>query len=88
MAVTGKTLPRHLLAALDHDYGVVLAQVDVGAKTGEERRLSVLLAGLDLTDVVVTVDAAHAQRATAAFLHDRGAHYVLTVKRNQPALFA
>lgn len=97
LALDGKTLrgsggadgpPRHLLAALDHDHGVVLAQVDVGAKTGESPRLPVLLGGLDLTDVVVTADAPRAQRATAYYLHDRGAHYVLTVKRNQPALFA
>jgi predicted transposase YbfD/YdcC len=97
LALDGKTLrgsggaggpPRHLLAALDQDHGVVLAQVDVGAKTGESARLPVLLEGLDLTDAVVTADALHAQRATASYLHARGAHYILTVKRNQPKLFA
>ena len=30
----------------------------------------------------------HAQRAHATYLAGRGAHYVLTVKRNQPGLFA
>jgi hypothetical protein len=44
IAVSGKTLRgsahggedgRHLLAALDHAYGAVLGQVDVGAKTNE-----------------------------------------------------
>jgi hypothetical protein len=44
IAVDGKTLRgsggdgqpgRHLLAAVDHRYGVVLAQVEVGAKTNE-----------------------------------------------------
>jgi hypothetical protein len=44
IAVDGKTLRgsgaedgpgRHLLAALDHGHGVVLAQVDVEAKTNE-----------------------------------------------------
>lgn len=39
--------------------------------------------------VVVTADALHTQRATAEHLvGDRGAHYVLTVKGNQPTLFA
>ena len=38
--------------------------------------------------MVSTADAVHAQRATAGFLHDRGAHYLLTVQRNQPTLFA
>ena len=30
----------------------------------------------------------HAQRGHATYLTGRGAHYVLTVKRNQPGLFA
>jgi hypothetical protein len=30
----------------------------------------------------------HAQRSHATYLAGRGAHYVLTVKRNQPGLFA
>ena len=47
IAVDGKTLrgsghsghdSRHLLAALDHAHGVVLGQVEVGAKTNEVRR--------------------------------------------------
>lgn len=38
--------------------------------------------------MVVTADALHAQRSTADYLHGRGAHYVLTVKRNQPNLYA
>ena len=47
------------------------------------------LADLDLTGVVVTVDALHTQRETARHLvDDRGAHYVLTVKGNQPNLLA
>lgn len=71
----------HLLAALDHDHGVVLAQVGVAATIGEAAQLPVLLAGLDLTAVVITADAAHTQRATAGALHARGAHYALTVKR-------
>jgi len=48
-----------------------------------------LLGRIDLTGAVVTADALHAQRAHATYLvADRGAHYVLTVKRNQPTLHA
>lgn len=79
---------RHLLAAFDHDHGVVLAQVDVGDKTNEIPLFSVLLDGIDLAAAVVTADAMHAQRGHAEYLHDRGAHYLLTVKRNQPTLHA
>jgi predicted transposase YbfD/YdcC len=95
IAVDGKTLrgsrsadgtQRHLLAAFDHTYGVVLGQVDVAAKTNEVPMLPVLLADMDITDAVITADALHAVRSHAVYLHERGAHYVLTVKSNQPGL--
>jgi predicted transposase YbfD/YdcC len=97
VTVDGKTLrgsggagspAHHLLAALDHDHGVVLAQLDVYAKTNEVPQLPVLLDTLEVAGVVVTADALHAQRSTADYLHGRGAHYVLTVKHNQPNLYA
>jgi len=46
-----------------------------------------LLQSLDLRGVVVTADALHAQRYHARFLvEDKGAHYVLGLKGNQPTL--
>jgi predicted transposase YbfD/YdcC len=48
-----------------------------------------LLDGVDLAGTVVTADALHAQRAHAEYLAgQRGAHYLITVKRNQPGLHA
>ena len=98
IAVDGKTLRgsgaggepgRHLLAAFDHAHGVVLGQVDVEIKTNEIPLFATLLGRIDLTDAVVTADALHAQRTHANYLvAERGAHYVLTVKRNQPTLHA
>jgi predicted transposase YbfD/YdcC len=97
VAIDGKTLrgskgtdgaQRHLLAAFDHTHGVVLGQVDVAAKTNEVPMLPVLLAGIDIRSAVITADAMHAVRSHAVYLHERGAHYVLTVKSNQPALRA
>lgn len=85
---TGDVAGRHLLAALDHDTGVVLGQVAVDAKSNEIPALPVLLADLDLTGVIVTADALHTQTETARWLVGRGAHYVLTVKANQPTLYA
>ena len=41
---------------------------------------------VDLTDVLVTADAMHTQHRHATYLTSRGAHYLLTVKRNQPTL--
>ena len=97
IAVDGKTLrgsghgsddSRHLLAAFDHGHGVVLGQVDVGAKTNEIPLFSALLDRIQITGAVITADAMHAQREHAAYLHRRGAHYLLIVKRNQPGLHA
>lgn len=98
IAVDGKTLggtggnagrQAHLLAAVTHDSGVVIAQRDVAAKTNEITELTPLLAGMDLTDKIITADALHTQRATARDLVTaHRADYVLTVKANQPSLFA
>ncbi len=42
-----------------------------------------------LAGTVVTADALHAQRAHAEYLSgQRGAHYLITVKGNQPGLRA
>lgn len=98
IAVDGKTLrgsgtgaepARHLLAALDHDRGVVLGQVDVQAKTNEIPMFALLMDRIDLAGAVVTADALHAQSAHADYLAgQRRAHYLITVKRNQPGLHA
>jgi predicted transposase YbfD/YdcC len=80
---------RHLLAAIDHHTGVVLGQVDVDGKTNEISMFAPLLDTIDLTDVVVTADAMHTQREHARYLvAERGAHYLLIVKANQPILHA
>jgi predicted transposase YbfD/YdcC len=78
----------HLLAALDHHDGAVLARRQVDGAPGEVPAFAPLLAGLDLAGVVVTADALHTQRDHAAFLVDRGGDYLLVVKANQPGLHA
>jgi predicted transposase YbfD/YdcC len=76
----------HLLAALDHAEGVVLAQRVVDGKSNEITAFAPLLDGLDIAGLVVTADALHTQREHAHYLTGRGAHYLLTVKANQPKL--
>src|SRR5215813_6483265 len=97
IAVDGKTLRGsasggepgdHLLAALDHAHGAVVGQAEVGAKTNEIPMFPVLLDRADIAGAVITADALHAQRSHATYLAGRGAHYLFTVKRNQPGLFA
>jgi len=88
-ARTGDGMAPHLLACLDHATGVVLAQAAVDGKTNEITMFTALLgqAG-DLDGVLVTADALHAQREHATWLAGRGAHYLVTVKGNQPGLLA
>lgn len=76
------------MAAIDHHAGVVIGQVDVPGKTNEISMFSQLCDLItDLDGVVVTADAMHCQKDHADYLVlQRGAHYVLTVKGNQPAL--
>jgi predicted transposase YbfD/YdcC len=76
-----------LLAALAGQRGVVAAQAEVGAKTNVIPMIIPLLDGVDLDGAVVTADALHTQRATANYVHGRGADFILPVKDNQPGLF-
>jgi predicted transposase YbfD/YdcC len=78
----------HLVSVLDQASGVALAQVQTDAKSGELAAVPDLLAGLDLHEVLITTDALHTQRSHARYLHERGGHYVMTVKANQPGLLA
>src|SRR6266487_180835 len=79
----------HLLAALAHGSGTVLAQRRVDAKTNEITGFQPLLDEVDLAGRVVTADALHTQVEHARYLvEDRKADYVLCVKDNQPGLVA
>jgi len=96
IALDGKTLrgahdgdkaAPHLLSAVLHREGVIVAQVAVGAKTNEIPCVKPLLAELNIEGAVVTADAMHTQKETARFLvEDKKADYVFTVKDNQPTL--
>lgn len=96
VAVDGKTVRGsadgerpaiHLLAALTHDEGLVLAQRCVADKTNEIPTVVPLLQDVELRGAVVTADAMHTQKETASYLvEDKGADYLFTVKDNQPTL--
>lgn len=78
-----------LFSALLHEQAVVIAQRRIPVGGNEITQVADLLADIDLTNVVVTGDAAHAQHATAAHIAvRRGGAYALTVKGNQPGLLA
>nr|WP_329295631.1 ISAs1 family transposase [Streptomyces pseudovenezuelae] len=96
LAVDGKSLRGsakadgrkiHLLAALDHATGLVVAQLDVGKKTNEITCFEPLLDTVaDLAGTVVTSDALHTQTGHAAYLLPRKAHYIVIVKGNRKKL--
>lgn len=95
LAVDGKTLrgargpdgaQAKLLSVIDHRRGLVLTQTEV--VDGNE--IAAFVTGLDtlphLRGWLITADALHTQRSHATYLLARGAHYLFTVKTNQPNL--
>ena len=77
------------MAALGHASGVVLNQVEVAGKAFEQQAVKPLLDPLPLAGRVVTADALYTQTETARYLvQDKQAHYLFTVKDNQPTLKA
>ena len=85
-ARTGDNPAPHLLAAPGRASGVVVGQRRVSDKSNEIPALRDLLAPMDLDGAVVTADAMHTQKGTAEWIRSRSAHYLLTVKDNQPGL--
>lgn len=77
-----------LFAAMRHDAAVVVAQVQVPAGTTEVTQIRALLDHIEVSGMVITADAAHPSGDTAAYLRERDADYVFTVKGNRPALLA
>ena len=95
LALDGKTVRgsahgdvpgQHLLSALAHHWGLVLAQQAVDGKTNEITAAPQLLAGLVLEGRLVTADALLTQREIAAQIVTAGGDYLLAVKENQPTL--
>lgn len=95
LAVDGKNLrgarqpdgqQTKLVAVVDHTHRLVLTQTEV--VDGNE--IAAFVTALDtvpqLRGYLVTADALHTQRSHADYLLGRGAHYLFTVKTNQPTL--
>jgi predicted transposase YbfD/YdcC len=100
IAVDGKTLRGarlpdgsqvHLLSAYDTGTGVVLAQVQIAAKSNEIPAFAPLLDRIEdllgsLRGALFVADALHAQTGHAREVAARGAYLMVTVKANQPTL--
>jgi predicted transposase YbfD/YdcC len=95
VAIDGKTsrrsgkvdaTPLHLVSAFAAGAGVVLGQRATAEKSNEKTAIPELLATLALEGCIVTIDAMGTQPNIAQAIRDRGAHYILSVKDNQPKL--
>lgn len=96
IAMDGKTLRGshnggqkavHLLSAVLHKEGVVIAQDKVDEKTNEIKHVVPLFENLNIEGAVVTADALHTQKDIAKYLvEEKKADYLFTVKSNQPTL--
>ena len=78
--------PLHLVSAWACEERLVLGQMKVAAEGNEITALPALLALLDLEGTTVTLDAMHCQSRTATAITEAGAHYLMALKANQPAL--
>jgi len=97
VAIDGKTLrgsrsrgraALHLVSAWAAGNHLTLGQESVDEKSNEITAIPRLLAVLDLTGALVTIDAMGCQRAIARQVVERGGDYVPAVKDNQPTLYA
>jgi predicted transposase YbfD/YdcC len=101
IAIDGKTARRthdkakglkalHTLSAYATNARLTLAQLSVPEKTNEITAIPDLLDTLaeagQLKEAVVTIDAMGCQVAIAQKILDQGAHYILSLKGNQPTL--
>lgn len=77
----------HLVGAWASAEGLALSQVAVEENSNEIEAIPHLLEILDLKNTVVTIDAAGTQKTIAETLTDKGADYVLALKRNHPTLY-
>lgn len=78
----------NVVTAWAGDLHLCLGQLPVKEGSNEKTALPKLIELLELSGAVVTVDAAHTNKAIATQLREKDADYVMTVKRNQPKLYA
>lgn len=78
----------HLVTAWATENRLVLGQVAVADGSNEIAAIPELLRTLELNGAIVTIDAAGCQTENARLIRERGGHYLLAVKDNQPTLRA
>jgi predicted transposase YbfD/YdcC len=84
----GKKAIVHMVSAWSNANELVLAQRKVDDKSNEITAIPKLLAALELSGTVVTIDAIGCQRSIAEQITSKQADYILAVKENQKYLLA
>ena len=77
----------HLLSAVSHEIGVVLAEYAVDGKTNEIPISKELLKAFDVVSKVVTTDALLTQKTFCETVIENQADYALPVKENQKNMY-
>ena len=99
IAIDGKTLRHsydrggdqkaiHMVSAWATSQRLVLGQVKVDKKSNEITAIPALLKVLELNGSIVTIDAMGCQRSIVKLIIEQGGDYVITLKKNQPSLYA
>lgn len=76
----------HMVSAFASANGMVLGQVKTDAKSNEITAIPELLALLDMTGCLISIDAMGCQTEIASKIVDNGGDYLLAVKGNQETL--
>lgn len=77
----------YVLNAIDAATELVVAQLAISEKTNEITAIPELLEMLDVQDNVFTIDAIGTQKKIERLIVENGGHFVLQVKKNNPALY-
>ncbi len=85
-ARSGDNHPLHVVSAWAARQRLVLGQQATDAKSNEITAIPLLLARLQLTGALVTIDAMGAQTKIAQTILSRGADYLLALKDNQRSI--
>jgi len=98
IAIDGKTQRRsfdrvsgksaiHMVTAFACESELALGLTKVASKSNEIKAIPEILDMIDVTNCTVTIDAIGCQKSIALKIRERGADYVLAVKKNQLNLF-
>ena len=83
----GKKKPLHVVSAFSTECGLVLGQLACEEKSNEITAIPKLLEQLELNGCIVTIDAMGTQTEIAKAITDKGADYILALKKNQKTLY-